>query len=212
VYIPTIDDPDMLDGFGLVIPWGGGKTAKRAQYGIPSQVQATSRLLNLVPGDNINYKFEGLDGPQGPPGPPGPRGFPGANATGVTANPITHNMSSSTTDGSTATLDVAGSEIELESLTVNSRGNVIEITVYATFVSTAGTTRTVTIRINDDTGASVLYTTPFDISAGATVYQVYTTTHTPGTQSNTYSWDASVDVAGDVTANTRGIILYESYV
>lgn len=212
LYLPAIDNPNLLDGFGLVIPWGGGKTANRMDYGLSETPLPSNRLLNLVPGDSITYKFAGLDGPMGPPGPPGPRGFPGASAIGATVDPATHNLASSTTAGSTATLGIAGSEIELESITVNSRGNPIEITVYATFVSTAGVDRTVTIRIRDVTGSATLYIDSFTLSAGATLYRSYTTVHTPGVQSNTYSFDASVDVdLDDVTANTRGITLFESY-
>ena len=212
LYLPAIDNPDLLDGFGLVIPWGGGKTANRVEYGLSETPLPSNRLLNLVPGDSITYKFSGLDGPMGPPGPPGPRGYPGASPMGMTAEPATHNLASSTTAGSTATLGTAGNEIELESLTINSRGNAIEITVYATFVSTSASDRVVTVRILDVTDSVVLYTTPFTLPAGATLYQSYTTVHTPGVQSNAYSFDASVDVDDDdVTANTRGITLFESY-
>ena len=211
VYIPAIDNPDLLDGFGLVIPWGSGKTARRVDYGLSAEPNPAGRLMDLWPADNITYKFAGLDGPQGPPGPPGPRGFPGASATGVTSDPATHNLSQSTTAASTGTFEVAGSETELESITVTSRGNAVEISAYATFVST-GAERTITIRIYDDTASASIYSTPFVLSAGATQFQDIITVHTPGVQSNTYTFDASVDVDGaDVTANTRGISTFESY-
>lgn len=211
-YIPAIDNPELLDGFGMVIPWGGGNTTRRIDYGLPSEPSPANRLMDLWPTNDITYKFAGLDGPQGPPGPPGPRGFPGASATGVTSDPATHNLAQSTTAGSTGTLQVAGSETELESITTTSRGNAVEISAFATFVST-GAERVVTIRIYDTTGGASLFSTPFTLSAGATQFQDVITVHTPGVQSNTYTFDASVDVDGaDVTVNTRGISTFESFI
>ena len=192
-FIPAIDSIDLMDGFGLVIPWGSGNTARRVEYGVTDNVPS-DRLLEAIPGDSITYKFTGLEGPMGPPGPPGPRGYPGISAIGVTADPATHNLVSSTTDGSTAALGIAGNETVLESITITSRGNAIEITCYATFVSTWGSsTRTVTVRIYDVTGSAAVYTSSFSLTAGQTLYKEFTTIHTPGAQSNTYNFDASVD-------------------
>jgi hypothetical protein len=71
----------------------------------------------------------------------------------------------------------------------------------------------VTIRIYDTTGGASLFSTPFTLSAGATQFQDVITVHTPGVQSNTYTFDASVDVDGaDVTVNTRGISTFESFI
>jgi hypothetical protein len=132
----------------------------------------------------------------------------------LTVDPATHNQVSSTTDGNSATFQVAGSEVDLESVTVNSRGNAIEVTVYCTLVSTAGVSRDVVVRIYDDTGASAIYTAPaVTLSAGAELFVEHTTVHTPGTQSNTYKFQGSVDVDGaDVVAKLRGIVLFESYI
>jgi hypothetical protein len=214
VYIPSIDNPDALDGFGLVTPWGAGKTARRVEYGLQGTADPSRRLMDLWPADNITYKFAGLDGPQGPPGPPGPPGKNGANAIGLTTDPATHNQVSSTTDGDSATLQVAGSEVDLESVSVNSRGNDIQIDVYCTLVSTAGVSRDVVVRIYDDTGASAIYTAPaVTLAAGAELFVEHTTIHTPGVQANTYTFQGSVDVDGaDVVAKLRGIILFESFV
>lgn len=69
VFIPGIDNQEIQDGFGLVIPLGGGKTAKRyAPYGIsiitgPQENQLYD--LSKVPAEGANFSFEGLIGPQG---------------------------------------------------------------------------------------------------------------------------------------------------
>jgi len=214
VYIPAIDNPELLDGFGLVVPWGSGKTARRSEYGLSGTPDPANRLMDLWPADNITYKFAGLDGPQGPPGPPGPRGVDGASAVGLTVDPATHNQVSSTTEGNSDYLDVSGSEVELESVSVNSRGNAIQITVYATLVSTSASDRAVVVWIYDDTGAAVLYTAPaVTLSAGAELYVEHTTVHTPGVQANTYSFQGSVDVADDdVVAKLRAMVLFESFI
>jgi hypothetical protein len=109
---------------------------------------------------------------------------------------------------------VAGSEVDLESVTVNSRGNAIEITVYCTLVSTAGVSRDVVVRIYDSTGAAAIYTAPaVALAAGTELFVEHTTVHTPGTQSNTYTFQGSVDVDGaDVVAKLRGIVLFESFI
>jgi len=214
LFIPAIDNPGLLDGFGLVIPWGGGKTARRADYGLPAEPSPSNRIMDLVAGDSITYKFEGVDGPVGPPGPPGPRGYPGASAVGTTTDPATHSQVSHTTDGNSDFLAVAGSEVDLENLSTNSRGNAIEITVYCTLVSTAGVDRDVVIRIYDATGASAIYTAPaVTVGAGEELYVEHTTLHTPGVQANEYKLQGSVDVDDDdVVAKLRGIILFESFV
>lgn len=80
-YVSGIDNPVATDGFGLVIPLGGGTTTRRySDYGITS-AEATSEqsqlsdLTRLVStGDNITYNLEGLLGPQGEKGDKGDPG------------------------------------------------------------------------------------------------------------------------------------------
>ncbi len=71
----------IIDGRGLIAPWGGGPLAR--QYYLPvgigevptEQNQLQSMLTAMAQqgpgGDTINYNFQGLIGPPGNPGPPG---------------------------------------------------------------------------------------------------------------------------------------------
>lgn len=82
LFIPGIDNPEFVDGFGIVTPWGGGNTARRyGDYGISTEISRQSTQLgdlasSLIPaeGGGISY---GLEGPQGIQGIPGPQGLPG---------------------------------------------------------------------------------------------------------------------------------------
>lgn len=90
-YYPSIDRP-MIDGRGLIIPWGGGSLQRQmvsrgGAVAAPAtrENQLLSILASITPiGDVINYNFEGLIGPTGPTGPPGPSGLgmPGASIPG----------------------------------------------------------------------------------------------------------------------------------
>lgn len=85
--IPGIDDPQAVDGFGIVTPWGGGSTTRRyGDYGISQDISSQQTQLNdlssaFIPaegrGIGTTYNFEGLVGPQGPRGPAGPPGVSG---------------------------------------------------------------------------------------------------------------------------------------
>lgn len=73
LFLPSIDNPLAVDGFGTVIPWGGGSTTRRyADYGISTtrDTQFTDLASSFLPagGAETTYNFEGLVGPQGPPG------------------------------------------------------------------------------------------------------------------------------------------------
>lgn len=80
-FVAGIDNPTATDGFGLVIPLGGGTTTRRySDYGI-SSAEATSEQSQLndlssfvATGDNIVYNLEGLLGPQGEKGDKGDPG------------------------------------------------------------------------------------------------------------------------------------------
>lgn len=73
LFLPGIDNPSTIDGFGTVIPWGGGSTARRyADYGISigRDTQLNDLASSFLPaaGVETTYNFEGLIGPQGPAG------------------------------------------------------------------------------------------------------------------------------------------------
>jgi hypothetical protein len=81
LFVPGIDNPAMIDGLGIVTPWGSGTTLRKSDvYGPSSSSDANSTLLNDLSstsargGGNISYNFEGLVGPQGEAGAPGPPG------------------------------------------------------------------------------------------------------------------------------------------
>ena len=81
-FIPGIDDSQMIDGFGLVIPFGGGNTSRKYfDYGISAEVSQQNTQLNdlsrISPIGGATYNIEGLIGPQGPIGPAGPAGVIG---------------------------------------------------------------------------------------------------------------------------------------
>ena len=71
----------LLDGFGEIMPLGGGATTNRfTPYGLSAEgpdpnANIMNALLSDVSGigqQSITYNFEGLLGSIGPPGPPGP--------------------------------------------------------------------------------------------------------------------------------------------
>jgi uncharacterized protein (DUF736 family) len=73
LFLPGIDNPDAIDGFGTVVPWGGGNTARRyADYGVSidrdTQLRDLTNTFLPAGGIETTYNFEGLIGPQGPPG------------------------------------------------------------------------------------------------------------------------------------------------
>jgi len=80
MFVPGMDNPNMDDGLGIVIPWGSGGTVRKyADYG-PSvagtQNDTLLRGLSLGElGTRATYNFEGLLGPQGIPGPAGKDGI-----------------------------------------------------------------------------------------------------------------------------------------
>lgn len=82
LFVPGIDNPLAVDGFGIVTPWGGGGTVRKYNdYGISGDISRQSTQLNdlassLIPaeGGGISYSLEGLQGIQGIPGP---QGLPG---------------------------------------------------------------------------------------------------------------------------------------
>ena len=73
LFIPGIDNSEFVDGFGIVTPWGGGRTARRyGDYGISTEISNQDTQLNdiargLIPAEG-GYNFEGFEGPQGPRG------------------------------------------------------------------------------------------------------------------------------------------------
>jgi len=75
--LPSIDNSQAVDGFGVVIPWGGGSTTRKySDYGISAEVSRQSTQLNdlatgFIPGGGATYNLEGLVGPQGAPGKDG---------------------------------------------------------------------------------------------------------------------------------------------
>lgn len=83
LFVPGIDNPLAVDGFGIVTPWGGGGTARKyTDYGISDDISRQSTQLgdlasSLIPaeGAGISYNWEGLVGSQGPRGPAGPFGI-----------------------------------------------------------------------------------------------------------------------------------------
>lgn len=79
LFVPGIDNPLALDGFGIVTPWGGGSTARRyADYGYsPDQnTQLGDLASSLIPAEGGGISF-GLEGPQGIQGIPGRDGIDG---------------------------------------------------------------------------------------------------------------------------------------
>lgn len=76
--IPSIDDPQAVDGFGIVTPWGGGSTTRKyGDYGISQEISSQQTQLNdlsnaFIPAEGQGfgavYNIEGLIGPQGIPG------------------------------------------------------------------------------------------------------------------------------------------------
>ena len=95
-FIPAIDMRSFASGFGMIIPWGGGRTIRESmligaetlfaggevtESGL--QISALVNSLMSPPNSvNQNYYFEGLVGPQGVPGRPGPAGFSGLQGVG----------------------------------------------------------------------------------------------------------------------------------
>jgi len=82
LFVPGIDNPLAVDGFGLSIPWGGGGTARRyGDYGISTEISRQSTQLNDLAGSLISAEGGGLgygiQGDKGPQGIQGPRGLPG---------------------------------------------------------------------------------------------------------------------------------------
>ena len=102
LFLPGIDNPQAVDGFGIVTPWGGGSgTRKYNDYGISSDISNQSTQLHdlassLTPaeGGGITYSFEGLVGPQGIRGKDGTtlilHEYVGLNSSYLTALP--HNI------------------------------------------------------------------------------------------------------------------------
>ena len=82
LFVPGIDNPLAIDGFGIVTPWGGGGTARKyIDYGISDRISSESTQLrdlasSLIPAEGGGISF-GLEGPQGLRGIQGPRGLPG---------------------------------------------------------------------------------------------------------------------------------------
>lgn len=101
IFLPSLDNPTMPDGFGLSFPLGGGPTRRQyLEYGVGGDNTSYDTLLtdvsnSVLGGAGVSYNFEGLLGPQGPPGPPGPPGqvgllgLPSANSNFLTALPDT---------------------------------------------------------------------------------------------------------------------------
>jgi len=82
LFLPAIDNPEFIDGFGIVTPWGGGSTTRRyGDYGISTEISRQSTQLNdlassLIPAGGGGVSF-GLEGPQGIQGVPGRDGIDG---------------------------------------------------------------------------------------------------------------------------------------
>ena len=82
LYIRAIDQPSVIDGFGVITPLGGGGTQRNyGPYGISLDESAEGTQLSDISeygaggGGGISYNLEGLVGPQGPPGPQGTSGL-----------------------------------------------------------------------------------------------------------------------------------------
>ena len=82
VFVPGIDNPNMADGLGIVVPWGSGGTVRKyGDYGptiAGSSNDTQLRDLSSIgfsAGAGVTYNLEGLLGPQGIPGPPGRDGI-----------------------------------------------------------------------------------------------------------------------------------------
>jgi hypothetical protein len=79
LFLPGIDNPQFVDGFGIVTPWGGGSTARRyGDYGIipDRETQLKDLASSLIPAEGGGISF-GAEGPRGLQGLPGPQGLPG---------------------------------------------------------------------------------------------------------------------------------------
>ena len=82
LFLPGIDNPQFVDGFGVVTPWGGGGTARRyGDYGIRTDISNQSTQLSdlassLIPAEGGGISF-GLEGPRGIQRIQGPQGLPG---------------------------------------------------------------------------------------------------------------------------------------
>lgn len=82
LFIPGIDNPLAVDGFGIVTPWGGGGTTRRyGGYGISTDISRQSTQLsdlasNLIPAGGV-YDFGDVAGPRGLQGFPGRDGIDG---------------------------------------------------------------------------------------------------------------------------------------
>ena len=82
LFIPGIDNPLALDGFGIVTPWGGGGTARKyGDYGLSTEISRQDTQLrdlasSLIPAEGGGLAY-GLQGDRGPQGIPGPQGLPG---------------------------------------------------------------------------------------------------------------------------------------
>lgn len=81
LFVPGIDNPNMVDGLGLYTPWGGGGTYRKySDYGLSDDSTPQGTQLRdlgnslFSAGGNPAYNFEGIAGPTGPPGPQGPPG------------------------------------------------------------------------------------------------------------------------------------------
>lgn len=73
VFVPGIDNPFAVNGFGMVTPFGGGSTTRKyTDYSVSAEVSSQSTQLSdltdaFVPGGvgGAGYNLEGLVGPQG---------------------------------------------------------------------------------------------------------------------------------------------------
>ena len=102
LYIPAIDSSGFTDGYKIVIPWGGGSTARAfpldellesAPDGMDTFLTALSgQLMSQAPAQTV-YNFEGLVGLMGVPGPIGPQGIVIAAAPGPTSDWIVYDVS-----------------------------------------------------------------------------------------------------------------------
>lgn len=76
IYVPSVDDPQAVDGLGVTLPWGGGPTARKTGEagGYTVVGSGFAETAPSISGDTITYDIEGIVGPQGPQGPIGPPG------------------------------------------------------------------------------------------------------------------------------------------
>jgi len=82
IFVPGIDNPNMADGLGIVVPWGSGRTVRKyGDYGPTSAGSSNDTQLRdlssvgFSAGAGVTYNLEGLLGPQGIQGPPGRDGI-----------------------------------------------------------------------------------------------------------------------------------------